>query len=924
MKEIYKHYNPKQIEIETECYKHLIQKKNNKSIFVIMLPPPNMTGDLHMGHAFQQTLMDILIRYNRMLGKETLFQPGIDHAGIATQLIVEKKLNLEGFFLNNLGRNNFIEKVLEYKHKTTNTINIQMRRLGISCDWDRSRFTLDKEFSYAVKYSFIKLYEDGLIYRGKRLVNWDPMLLTAISDLEVVESKEKGCLWYFNYPINDDFMIPVATTRPETILGDVALAVHPEDKRYKDFIGQSVKLPLSNRTIPIIGENTVEKTFGTGCVKITPGHDFKDYEIAKKHNLPIINILTKTAKINGNVFDKKYKGLDRLAARKIIIEDMQEKGLFIKKEHYEVTVLKSDRTGSIIEPYLTEQWFIKTQELANTTIELVEQNKISFFPDKWKNTYFSWMKDVKDWCISRQLWWGHQIPAWYDDQGNIYVADSEKDVRKKYNLSLNKKLTQDQDVFDTWFSSAIWPFATLGWPINKYDIKKYYPTSVLVTGFDIIFFWVARMIMFGMYFIKQIPFHDIYITGLIRDNEGKKMSKSKGNGLDPIDFIDGISLTNLIKKRTKFLINKTTYSNKKIEKDTKNCFPEGINAYGSDALRFTFCAIASSSRDIYFDIKRVLGYRNFCNKLWNASRFVISNMKGYNTTQHPKEMDISELWIWDKMNYTIKNVHKNIQEYRFDLLAKSLYEFIWNEYCDWYIEFAKVRLNDHNVLLATKQSVQYTLINILDNILRLSHPVIPFITDYLFSKIKPFIKNNNFRSCLPTFNKYYINKKASMTITWIKNIILEIRKIRAKLKIPSKMKIVMYIRHIYDQQLIDFNHMKVCIQSMCKISNFIIVNNNEDSSIPISYSFIVNNIECHIPLNYIIFIKDENMRLKHEYQNIIKELNKLQKQLNNKQFLLNAPYEIIQKNKEKMAFYNKNKVEIMKTIKLFSDYLDNK
>lgn len=697
--EINKNYNPK--EIEQANYqnweasgKFACGNTDSKDTYTIMLPPPNITGTLHMGHGFQMSLMDILIRYNRMSGKDTLWQPGTDHAGIATQMVVERQLNAQGISRHDLGRENFVSKVWEWKELSGGTITSQMCRIGASPDWDRERFTMDKGLSDAVKKCFIKLYEDGLAYRGERLVNWDPKLKTAVSDLEVAQVDKQGSLWHFIYPVADsDEKIIIATTRPETMLGDMAVAVHPEDERYTHLVGKMINLPLTDRQIPIIADDYVEKDFGTGCVKITPAHDFNDYEMGKRHNLPMLNILTDDATLNTNV-PSKYQGLDRFEARKQIVADMEALGLLDKIEPHALKVPTGDRTGEILEPYLTKQWFVKADVLAKPAIEAVEKGDVRFVPDNWKNTYFAWMRDIQDWCVSRQLWWGHRIPAWYDEAGNAYVGEDEADVRAKYNLADDIAIKQDEDVFDTWFSSALWPFSTLGWPEQTPELAKYYPTSVLVTGFDIIFFWVARMMMFGMYFMNDVPFRDIYITGLIRDSEGQKMSKSKGNVLDPVDLIDGISLDELLKKRTTGLMQPQMKA--KIEKATKKEFPEGISAYGADAVRFTYAALASTSRDISFDTARVEGYRNFCNKLWNASRFVMMNLDDYKVCDN-YELGVADKWIWSVLNTATADVHRHLANYRFDLVTNTIYDLVWNNYCDWYVEFAKVALKDDSL-----------------------------------------------------------------------------------------------------------------------------------------------------------------------------------------------------------------------------------
>jgi len=906
MSEMQKNYDPKLL--EQQCYKQWEKKglfrcgQITDTPYTIVLPPPNITGTLHMGHGFQHTLMDLLTRYHRMMGRDALWQPGTDHAGIATQMVVERNLHAEGITRHTLGREKFVEKIWQWKEYSGGSIGKQMRRLGVSCDWSRERFTMDEGLSQAVKTCFIRLYEDGLIYRGERLVNWDPMLLTAVSDLEVVQEEEKGFLWHFAYPLADgDGQIEIATTRPETMLGDVAVAVNPDDERYKDLIGKMVKLPLTEREIPIIADDYVDMSFGTGCVKITPAHDFNDYEIGKRHNLAMINILTDEAKLNHHA-PKNYQGLDRFEARKQVVLDMEQQGLLIKVEPHTLKVPRGDRTGVILEPYLTKQWFVKASELGKAALEVVENGMVRFVPDNWKNTYYSWMRDLQDWCISRQLWWGHRIPAWYDENGNVYVGESEVDVRAKYGLSQELKLHQDEDVFDTWFSAALWPFSTLGWPHQTAELKKYYPTSVLVTGFDIIFFWVARMMMFGLYFMKEIPFKDIYITGLIRDAEGQKMSKSKGNVLDPVDLIDGITLENLVAKRTQSLMQPQMKT--KVEKQTRKHFPEGIEAYGTDALRFTFTALASTSRDICFDVSRMEGYRNFCNKLWNASRFVMMNLEGYHPESNQYEMGVAEEWIWHELNNTVAEVHKHIGSYRFDLLAQSIYEFIWNQYCDWYLEFAKATLGDADITLARRHAVQYTLISVLDRILRIAHPIIPFITEEIFTQVKGFTQNQSTSimvSSFPLFAENLVNEKAASEVEWLKKVIVTIRTIRSEMNIKPGLSIPLYIKNATTDELIKLEATKSLIESTAKISDIMV-----SDEVPMSVTSLVDSMELHIPLAGLIDVSAERERLKKEQEKLEKEISRLMGKLTNEKFVANAPEDVVLKEKEKLQEYQFN------------------
>lgn len=901
--EMNKNYNPK--EIEQSNYqnweasgKFACGNTDSKDTYTIMLPPPNVTGTLHMGHGFQMSLMDILIRYNRMSGKDTLWQPGTDHAGIATQMVVERQLNAQGISRHDLGRENFVSKIWEWKELSGGTITSQMRRIGASPDWGRERFTMDDGLSDAVKKCFIKLYEDGLAYRGERLVNWDPKLKTAVSDLEVAQVDKQGSLWHFVYPVADsDEKIIIATTRPETMLGDMAVAVHPEDERYTHLVGKMINLPLTDRQIPIIADDSVEKDFGTGCVKITPAHDFNDYEMGKRHDLPMLNILTDDATLNTNV-PSKYQGLDRFEARKQIVADMEALDLLDKIEPHALKVPTGDRTGEILEPYLTKQWFVKADVLAKPAIEAVEKGDVRFVPDNWKNTYFAWMRDIQDWCVSRQLWWGHRIPAWYDEAGNAYVGEDEADVRAKYNLANDIAIKQDEDVFDTWFSSALWPFSTLGWPEKTPELAKYYPTSVLVTGFDIIFFWVARMMMFGMYFMNDVPFRDIYITGLIRDSEGQKMSKSKGNVLDPVDLIDGISLDELLKKRTTGLMQPQMKA--KIEKATKKEFPEGISAYGADAVRFTYAALASTSRDISFDTARVEGYRNFCNKLWNASRFVMMNLDDYKVCDN-YELGVADKWIWSVLNNSVADIHRQLANYRFDMVANTIYDLVWNNYCDWYVEFAKVALKDDSLSEKQKNGVKYTLTKVLENILALAHPLVPFITESIYQQLKTHLDNAQetiMDVSYPVATQDLEAPEAEKAIVWLQNVVTTLRNMRSEVGIKPSLEISLIVKDVAETDKEYLAQTEGFIKALARVSN-IEFNDNP----PTSLSQIVEGLELNIPLAGLVDIDAEKARLDKELDKLKGEVDRVQKKLSNERFVSNAPEAVVAAEQEKLAKY---------------------
>ncbi|RLA07145.1 MAG: valine--tRNA ligase [Gammaproteobacteria bacterium] len=901
-------YNPKTIE---DKWSQFWQKnnyfapqggKNNHDNYCIMIPPPNVTGTLHMGHAFSDTIMDTLIRYHRMMGHNTLWQAGMDHAGIATQMVVERQLNnTENKTKFDIGRDNFVKKVWDWKDESGGKISQQLKRLGSSLDWQNERFTMDEGMSAAVRKVFINLYDEGLIYRGKRLINWDPVLQTALSDLEVINTEEDGFMHNVLYPFVDGSgAMEIATTRPETILADGALAVNPDDKRFKNVVGKMVYVPLCNRKIPIITDNYVDPEFGTGCVKITPAHDFNDWEVGKRHEMEIINLFTADAKMNENA-PKAYFGMDRFIARKQILKDLEHNNLLVKITPHKLTPPRGDRSGAILEPFLTDQWFVKIESLAQPAIKAVKTGEIKFVPDNWQKTYFNWMENITDWCISRQLWWGHRIPAWFDENGKIYVGENETDVRKKHNLNDNIKLKQDEDVLDTWFSSALWPFSTLGWPQKTDRLKSFYPTSVLVTGFDIIFFWVARMIMFGLKFMDDVPFKEIYIHGLIKDSHGQKMSKSKGNVLDPIDLIDGIKLDDLIQKRTSNMMQ--PHLLEKITKDTKKEYPQGIDAYGTDALRWTFASLASTGRDIIFDMKRIEGYRNFCNKLYNASRFVLLNCDDIKITKPDNILSPINIWINDKLQDTTKQSHKHIKNYRFDLLCNNLYEFTWNEYCDWYIEFSKVIIFDDKINPAIKTETIWTLLNVLEKLLRLLHPVIPFITEELWQQVNKITtepKQENKTIMLqpyPTYSKLTDNKETT-NIEWLKNIITAIRKIRADKNIKPSDNINIIFDNTKKEDDENIQKFKAYIKKIAKVKE---INHSKNTEIPAEIATtIVNKIKIIIPLEGLLDKEQEAKKIKKQIENLKKEQEFLDKKLSNQNFTNKAPKNIVQKQQEKL------------------------
>ena len=868
--------------------------------YCIVIPPPNVTGTLHMGHAFQDTIMDSLTRYHRMMGFNTLWQPGTDHAGIATQMVVERILNAEGLSRLDLNREDFIKRVWEWKEESGGKISKQLRRIGASLDWDRDCFTMDEKLSEAVQTVFITLYEEGLIYRGKRLVNWDPVLHTALSDLEVLSAEEEGNLWHLEYPIkNSNKLLTVATTRPETVMGDSAVAVNPDDERYLNLIGKNVILPIVNREIPIIADDYVESDFGTGCLKITPAHDFNDYEVGLRHKLPIINIFNDSAELNENV-PKKFRGLSRGNAREVIVSEFKKLGLLKKIEKHKSKIPRGDRSGVVVEPYLTDQWFVDIKPLAEPAIEAVKNNDIQFVPDNWKKTYFEWMENIQDWCISRQLWWGHRIPAWYDDNGNTYVGKNEKEIRQKFKINKDINLSQDEDVLDTWFSSALWPFSTQGWPENTESLKTFYPGQVLVTGFDIIFFWVARMIMMGIKFKEEVPFKKVYIHGLIRDQYGQKMSKSKGNVLDPIDLIKGSSIENLLKKRTSGLMQ--SHLKPEIEKNTIDEFPDGINSYGADALRYTFASLATTGRDIRFDMGRIEGYKNFCNKLWNAAHYVIDNT--HNCNLYNEKIACSnpiDLWIRTEQNKTINKVHKNFENYRLDLASQNLYEFVWHEFCDWYIELTKAILNDNSIQDSEKLGTKKNLLIVLESILRLLHPIIPFITEEIWLHIKDkflFEDKTIMTRQYPIYDDKNTYKKESSDIEWIKKFILGIRQIRGELNISPKIELDVLLKNYTPKDTKIIKQHEYLIKRTARVKEIKLMDQNESE--PLSAAALHGKMKILVPLIDHIDISDEIARLEKQATTLKNEILKSQKKLDNKGFREKAPKSVVEEEQKRI------------------------
>ena len=923
-------YNPAEIESkhyqnwETQGY-FQPDMDLTKPSFSIQLPPPNVTGTLHMGHAFNQTIMDGLTRYYRMKGCNTAWIPGTDHAGIATQIVVERQLAAQNVSRHDLGREKFLEKVWEWKEVSGGTITQQMRRVGCSADWTREYFTMDDVRAETVTEVFVRLYEQGLIYRGKRLVNWDPVLGTAVSDLEVESVEEQGSMWHIRYPLADNpaEAVIVATTRPETLLGDVAVAVNPEDERYTHLIGKELILPLTGRTIPVIADEYVEKDFGTGCVKITPAHDFNDYEVGKRHDTRLINVFDLEAKVlaNAEVFNfkgeaqpgfalpEKYAGLDRFAARKQMVADLQEQGLLVEIKAHTLMTPKGDRTGSVIEPMLTSQWFVamsatpnggepdsefKGLSLADKAKKAVDSGAVRFIPENWVNTYNQWMNNIQDWCISRQLWWGHQIPAWYDEAGNVYVARNQEEAEKQAGKT---GLTREEDVLDTWFSSALVPFSTLGWPSETDELKAFLPSNVLVTGYEIIFFWVARMIMMTTHFTGKVPFKDVYIHGIVRDHEGKKMSKSEGNVIDPVDLIDGIDLDKLLVKRTTGLRKPETAP--KVEEATKKLFPEGIPSMGADALRFTMASYASLGRSVNFDFKRAEGYRNFCNKIWNATNFVLMNTEnqdcGYGATAtEPRGYSFPDMWIIGRLNQTIEQVTQAYETYRFDLAAETLYSFVWNDYCDWYLELAKVQLQTG--CASRQRATRHTLLRVLEAALRLLHPIIPFITEELWQTVAPMCDAKTADSIMlarfPEADREQIVQTTFEQMTVLQDLIGAVRNLRGEMGIQPNVKAPLFVESADD--LADYLKYLPMMTRLTEAQQVAALPESEDAPVAVCNG-------ARLMLKVEIDKAAETARLSKEAEKLQKALDKLNAKLSKPGYTEKAPAHLVEKDKADLA-----------------------
>jgi valyl-tRNA synthetase len=894
-------------DIERRIYAHweahgwFAPRHTGGAAYCIVIPPPNVTGTLHMGHAFQHTLMDVLTRYHRMRGEETLWQPGTDHAGIATQMVVERQLEAEGTNRINLGREAFVERVWRWKTQSGGTIGAQMRRLGSSVDWSRERFTMDADLSRAVTEVFVRLHDEGLIYRGKRLVNWDPVLLTALSDLEVQSEEEDGQLWHLRYPFADGSgHIVVATTRPETMLGDTAVAVNPEDARYQKLVGKDLRLPLTGRVIPLIADAYVDAAFGSGCVKITPAHDFNDYEIGLRHNLPQINIFTPAAALNENV-PMRFRGLDRFVARERVVAELEAAGLVERIEKHRLMIPRGDRSGAILEPYLTDQWYVKIAPLAAPAISAVENARTRFVPENWAKTYFEWMRNIKDWCVSRQLWWGHRIPAWYDAAGKSYVGRSEEEVRAKHNLAPTLPLRQDEDVLDTWFSSALWPFSTLGWPEKTPELARFYPTNVLVTGFDIIFFWVARMLMMGLKFMDDVPFRDVYITGLVRDEHGEKMSKSKGNVIDPLDIIDGIDLEALVAKRTRGLMQPQLAPG--IEKATRKAYPDGISAHGTDALRFTFAALASANRDIRFDLQRVAGYRNFCNKLWNAARFVTLMVADADSAgAGDAELSLADRWIRARFGRRLAEVQSALANYRFDFAAAALYEFTWDEFCSWYLELTKPVLQAEETSAAAKRGTRRTLAQILEALQRALHPLMPFITEEIWQKTAALAGRGGPTIMLepyPDAADYPPDPQAEAEIAWLQGFILAVRQIRGEMDINPSKRIPVLVKEPSAGDRAGIERHRTYLERLAGIDRITVLEHG--GAAPQAATAMVGELTILVPMANLIDAAAESERLGKRLAKTRQDLDKTRAQLGNVNFVSHAPAAVVGALRERAA-----------------------
>lgn len=917
-------YDPRKIEQglyrrwEEAGYFRPEDERGGKQSWCTLTPPLNVTGSLHMGHAFQHTLLDILNRHRRMQGDDVLWQTGTDHAGISTQMLVERQLEAEGIKRMDLGREAFIEKIWQWRNTSSNQIEHQMRCMGSSVDWSSARFTMDPDYSHAVTQAFIRLFKEGLIYKGKRLVNWDPVLQTAISDLEVENREEQGHLWYLRYPLagaaktenGEDYLV-VATTRPETMLGDTAVAVHPDDSRYRHLIGQQVRLPVTHRLVPVLADNYVDPAFGTGCLKITPAHDMNDYEVGQRHGLPMINVLTAKAAINDNA-PQAYRGLDRFEARKAIVAQLQEEGYLERIEPHTLTIPRGDRSGAVLEPWLTYQWFVEMTPLAEPAIRAVQEGRVKFVPKNYENIYFAWLRNIKDWCISRQQWWGHRIPVWYDPDQNIYVGMSESEVRASHQLSETLPLRQEEDVLETWFSSALWSFASLGWPNQPDRVDRYHPTDVLVTGHDIIFFWVARMIMLSLKLCAELPFREVYVHGLIRDAEGRKMSKSQGNGLDPLDLVEGIDLDSLVAKRTANLMQPKMAQ--RIERDTRRDFPKGIPAFGTDALRFTFCALATQGRNIPFDLQRAVGYQHFCNKLWNAAHFVFSNTADENYSYQNTdalELDLVDHWILERFRQCLEESQEAIRTYRFDLLARSLYEFVWHEYCDWYLEFVKPVLSDPNTQAARLRGVRGRLIEVLEMTLRALHPIMPFITETLWLQcakrmgltgdsimLQPYPQAKGDDEAGQRMIDESEKAQALQSIHWLKQVVIGIRTIRSELQVPPGKRITILFQGGQEQDQRQARQTEVYLKRLARVSDIQWL--SESDSPPPASVRLIGHLKLLVPLADLVEKEAEMARLQKEIEKKEAELAQTNKHLANQNFIAKAPPEVVSQKRQKV------------------------